>query len=265
MGVNGRRRTSCPEPIAYSWRPLAGRPRGRAGFSLIEAMVSLAAGLAVLGAAFEGLRQFQQRLTVQQQRIAVAQDVRLGLQVLDAELRLAGTGALPTAPALLKAGEQEVEFQANLSSLVTTLTENASVGQVDLAVQSGTDWPKGKRVVLCAGDQCAENRLARDGRSHGLTLTAPLAQAFAAGSMVTVANQVRYYLREDDQGKLSLMRMVDGGANTLIGRVGSFRLSYRDRHGRLTQVQEAIIRVRVELGMEDGGWSVMREIGIRSP
>ena len=144
--------------------PRASRLLGCAGFSLTEAMVSLAAGLAVLGASFEGLRHFQQRLTIQQQRIAAAQDARLGLQVLEAELRLAGTGALPTAPPLIKAEEHEVEFQANLSGLVTALTETASVGQVDLTVQSGTGWPKGKRIVLCAADQCVEDRLARDGR-----------------------------------------------------------------------------------------------------
>ena len=236
-----------------------------AGFTLTEAMVSLAAGLIVLGTAFEGLRHFQQRLMIQQQRIAATQDGRLGLQVLEAELRLAGTGALPTAPPLLKAEEDEVEFHANLSGLATTLTETAVPGQVDLVVQTGTGWPKGKRVVLCAVGQCAEYRLARDGRAHGLTLSTPLSQPFAAGTMLTVTNQVRYYLREDDGGKLSLMRMVDGGANTLIGGIGLFRLAYRDRQGRITQDPRAVTRVRVELGMEAGGWKSSREIGIRSP
>lgn len=227
--------------------------------------MSLVAGLAVLAAAFEMLRHFQQRMTTQQRRIAAVQDARLGLQVLEAELRLAGTGALPTAPPLLKAEEQEVEFQANLSSLATTLTETAIAGQVDLAVQAGIGWPKGKRVVLCAAEQCAENKLARDGRSHGLTLAVPLSQVFSAGSTVTVTNQVRYYLREDAQGKFTLMRMVDGGANALIGRLAAFRLDYYDRRGRPTQVSRSVTRVGVNLGMEDGGWKATREIGIRSP
>ena len=232
---------------------------------MTEALVALTAGLAVLSAAFEGLRHFQQRLMVQQQRIAAMQDARLGLQVMETELRLAGTGAPSATPPLVKAAEDEVEFQANLSGLVTALTEAASIGQVDLAVQSGTGWPKGKRIVLCAGDQCAEHRLARDGRSQGLTVTTPLSRAFAAGSMVTVTNQVRYYLREDDKGNIGLMRMVDGGANTLIGGIGLFRMSYYDRQGRPSRDQRAVTRMKIEFGLKDLKWKTTREIGIKSP
>lgn len=234
------------------------------GFTLTEALVALATGLAVLCAAFEGLRHFQQRLTNQQQRIAAIGDARLGLQVMEAELRLAGTGTPPAAPALVKAEEDEVEFQANLSGLVTTLTEAASIGQVDLAVQSGTGWPKGKRVVLCGGSQCVEHRLARDGRSHGLTVTTPLTQFFAAGSVVTVTNQVRYYLREDDKGDIGLMRMVDGGANALIGGVGIFRMSYYDRQGRPSRDQRDVTRMKIEFGLKDPRWQTVHEIGIKS-
>jgi type II secretory pathway component PulJ len=236
-----------------------------AGFTLIEAMVSLVAGLVVIGAAFEGLRHFQERLTRQQQRIAGAQDLRLGLLVFESELRVAGTGTLPSQPPLLKAEEHAVEFQANLAGLMTTLTEAAATGQTDLVVQSGSGWPKGKRIVLCGPMQCAEHQLSRDGRSHGLSLTAPLTQMFAAGSLVTAINQVRYYLRETEKGRYDLMRMVDGGANALIGGLRHFRLTYRDRQGRPTGNARAVAQVRIELGLWSENWTTARDIGIRSP
>src|SRR5579863_6854769 len=83
--------------------PLASRLGTCAGLSLTEAMVTLIAGLAVIGAAFQGLTHFQQRLATQHQVIGRTQDMRLGLQVLETELRLAGTGMSDSAPALLKA------------------------------------------------------------------------------------------------------------------------------------------------------------------
>jgi len=235
-----------------------------AGFSLTEALVALAAGLAVLGAAFQGLTHFQQKLLVQQQTIAWSQDLRLGLQVLATELRLAGTGGPASAPAVLIAEEQEIEFEANLAGLTTVLTEAAEAGQLDLVVESGSGWSKGKRIVLCASDaSCAAHHLARDGRSRGLTLTSPLTQAFPAGTGVSVSNRVRYYLRADPAGKASLMRMVDGGANALMGDIGFFRLSHLDGGGRPVRDAAQVARVRVEVGTEGGGWTLTQEVGLR--
>jgi hypothetical protein len=225
--------------------------------------VGLAAGLAVLGAALQGLTHFQQRLLVQQRTIAWSQDLRLGLQVLTAELRLAGTGEPVSAPALLTAEGQEIEFHANLAGLTTVLTEAAEEGQLELVVETGTGWPKGKRIVLCAGEQCAVHHLARDGRVRGLTLTSALTQAFPAGTALSVSNRVRYYLRSDQQGNTALMRMVDGGAGTLMGEIGLFRLSYLDGGGRPTLDPGQVLRVRVEVGPEGGAWTIMQEVGLR--
>lgn len=239
------------------------RLRSRAGFSLTEALISLGAGLAVLGAAFQALTHFQARLATQHQAMARIQDLRLGLSLLEAEVRLAGTGSPLSATPLLRAQPQEVEFQANLGGLVTALTEAAAAGQQEVAVAGGAGWPKGKRVVICVADRCAEHRLARDGRTHALSLTSPLAQAFPVGSAVSVFNQVRYYLREDPGGRGTLMRMVDGGANPLIGDLGRFRLSYLDRAGQPTQDPVRVARVRIEVGAADSVWVITRDVGVR--
>lgn len=237
--------------------------RDSGGFTLTEALVGLAAGLAVLGAALQGLTHFQQRLLIQQQALAWNQDLRLGFQVLTAELRLAGTGDAASIPPILTALGQEIEFHANLAGLTTVLTTNAEQGQVDLDVESGAGWPKGKRIALCAGDRCAVHQLARDGRSRGLTLTSGLTQSVPAGAAVAVMNRVRYYLKTDQEGNAALMRMVDGGANALLGEVGLFRLSYLDGAGRLTGEPGKVRRVRVELGPKGGAWTIMQEVGLR--
>ena len=235
-----------------------------AGICLAELMIAMAASAVVLSAAVQALTHFQQRLWAQHDAIASQQDLRIGMEVLEAELRLAGTGALPSSQALLRAERQEVEFLANLGGLATTLTESVSSSQSELTVLDGSDWSKGKRIVVCGSDRCAEGRLARDGQRHTLSLTEPIGQAFPTGSLVYVANQVRYYLGKDRHGKSSLMRQVDGGANSLIGEVAWFQLAYLGKDGKPTHDQARVARVRVDIAVGDGGRRTMTsEVGRR--
>ena len=233
------------------------------GICLAELMIAMAAGAVVLSAAMQALTHFQQRLWAQHDAIARHQDLRIGMEVMEAELRLAGTGALPFSQALLKAEQQEVEFLANLGGLATTLTGPVSPSQSELTVHDGSDWSTGKRVVVCGSDRCAEGRLARDGQRHTLSLTEPIGQTFPTGSLVYVSNQVRYYLGKDRHGNSSLMRQVDGGANSLIGAVARFQLAYLGRDGKPTRDPVRVARVRVDVAVGDGRRTMTSEVGLR--
>jgi Tfp pilus assembly protein PilW len=156
------------------------------GVCLTEVMVAMAAGAVILSTTFQALNLFQSKLSVQQETIGQHQDQRLGLHVLEDELRLAGTGSPKDAPAILVLGSREVEFMANLDGLTTVLTDPVTALQQDLHVLNGSNWNQGKHVVICSADHCAEGRLALDGRRTLLTLTVPLASAFPAGSEVFV-------------------------------------------------------------------------------
>src|SRR5262245_18213995 len=68
-----------------------------AGTSLIELMFAVAAGLVVIGATLHALSYFQKQFMKQQRGVAQQQDLRLGLEVLEQELRLAGSDSLTTA------------------------------------------------------------------------------------------------------------------------------------------------------------------------
>ncbi|MGH7208176.1 MAG: hypothetical protein ACREIL_02205 [Nitrospiraceae bacterium] len=235
-----------------------------AGVCLAEAMIAMAAGVVVLSATIQTLNHFQQKLWAQHGTIAHHQDLRLGMGVMEAELRLAGPGAPAIGTGLLKADSQEIEFLANLAGLATTLSSAVSPGQEKLPVHDGSDWPKGKQLVVCAEDRCAEGRLARDGRRHALSLTDPLGQGFPAGSSVSVSNQVRFYVRKDQSGMTTLMRQVDGGAGTLIGDVTWFRLLYLDGEGKRTQDPDRVARVRVEVSVGGDRLVLTKEIGLRA-
>ena len=83
------------------------------GFSLIEVIAAMAAGLVVLGAALQALLYFQREFARQHIQIVQQEDVRLGLDLFEQELRVAGSGSLSLV------GPDTVEFQANVSGLMT--------------------------------------------------------------------------------------------------------------------------------------------------
>lgn len=226
-------------------------------------MIALAAGAVVLSATLQSLHFFQVQLSAQQESAARQQDARIGLQVMEAELRLAGTGSAAQEGAVLQAGPDAITFLANLDGLATELTSAVSGTEEDLSVKDGADWPKGKRLLVCREDRCAEGRLARAGRRGTLTLTAPLGLAFPQGSAVFVSNQVRYYLGKDGRGAPAVMRQVDGGASPLVADVLRFRLRYVDRRGTPTGDPAQVARVRLEMAVGRGA-ALVGEVGLRA-
>ena len=81
---------------------------GESGTSLLELMGAMVAGLVVLGATLQSLSYFQQEFAQQQDRITQHQDLRLGLELFEQELRLAGSGSLSVILS------DAVEFTANV-------------------------------------------------------------------------------------------------------------------------------------------------------
>jgi len=60
------------------------------------------------------------------------------------------------------------------------------------------------------------------------------------------------------------MRMVDGGASTLIGGIGDIGFSYRDSSGRATWIPAQVKRVVVEIQSGRLIRRAVREVSLRS-
>ena len=234
------------------------RIRTEAGTSLIELMLAVAAGLVVLGATLQALSYFQQQFMRQQREVAQQQDLRLGLEVLEQELRLAGSGFLITA------ASDSVEFSANLQGLSTTVTAAAAIGQTALSVEDGRGWDDRKTIVACWAERCETLALARDGQRRLLSVTQPLTKAIPSGAYVTLLNRVRYYSRRDAQGVLRLLRQVDGGASVLVGDIREARFSYWDENGQVATQPVLVRLVVVEVMMSDHGVRTVRGISLRT-
>ena len=229
-----------------------------AGTSLIELMFAMAAGLVILGTTLQALSYFQQLFMRQQREVAQQQDLRLGLEVLEQELRLAGSGSLTTA------ATDSVAFSANLQGLSTTVTAAVAIGQTALSVEDGRGWEDRKTIVVCWAERCETLALVRDGQRRLLTVTQPLTVAIPSGASVSLLNHVRYYSRRDDQDVLRLLRQVDGGASVLVGNIREARLSYWDENGQAVTYPAFVKRVVVEVMLSDQGIRAVREISLRT-
>ena len=228
------------------------------GASLTELMFAIAIGLVVLGATLQALSYFQHQFLKQQREVAQQQDLRLGLEVFEQELRLAGSGSLTTmAP-------DSVEFSANLQGLTTTVTAQAAIGQTALSVEDGQGWEDQKAIAACWSASCEVLVLARDGQRRLLTVTQPLTRAIPSGASISLLNRIRYYSRRDDQGVLRLLRQVDGGASVLVGNIREARLSYWDENGQVVTEPTQVRRVIVEVTLSDQGIRAVREISLRT-
>ena len=228
------------------------------GTSLIELMFAMAAGLVVLGATLQALSYFQQQFMKQQREVAQQQDLRLGLEVLEQEIRLARSGSLTNATS------DSVEFWANLHGLSTTVTAIAVAGQTALSVEDGRGWDDRKAIVVCWAERCERLTLVRDGQRRVLTVTQPLTTAIPAGAFVSLLNHVHYYSRQDERGVLRLLRQVDGGASVLVGDIREARFSYWDENGQVS-TQPAFVRlIVIEVMMSGRGIRAVREISLRA-
>ena len=228
------------------------------GVCLTELMVSLATGAIVMAAALDTFNIVQKHAAKQHRVLAHQQDLRLGLEVFEQEVRLA------VADSIVTAAPQEFVFFTNVSAQRTVTTGTVVPGQAVLPVQDGSGWGEGKTVFICGQQACEAHRLSRAGQRSQLMLVEPVGLTLPVGASVEVRNRVAYYTKRDEQGALRLMRMVDGGASTLIGELEDVHFSYRDERGRLTQLPSQVRRVVVEIESNRFARKVVREVSLRS-
>ena len=111
------------------------RLRSSTGFSLVEVMAAMAAGLLVLAAALQAVGYFQREFARLHERLTQQQDVRLGLELFEQELRLASSATMSIVR------PDVVEFTANVGGLATMVTAAMTPGQTTVPVDDGRGWP----------------------------------------------------------------------------------------------------------------------------
>ena len=133
------------------------------GLCLSELIIATAVGTVVLAGSLEALNLVHAQAVQQQRSMAGQQDMRLGLEVLEQEVRMSSASAITTA------ASDRLEFSANIHALETTTTATVASGQTVVPVQDGGGWGQGKSVRICGASGCESHRLARTGQRLQLT------------------------------------------------------------------------------------------------
>lgn len=230
----------------------------QSGVCLSELMVALAIGTIVLAGSLEAFNLAQAQAVRQHRTMAMQQELRLGLEVLEQEARMASGSTILTAL------PERLEFAANIHALRTVTTGPVSLGQTVLPVQNGSGWEVGKTVILCGSNGCESHQLVRQGQRNQLLLDGPVRGAYPAGASVEVRNRVTYYVRMTEGHGVQLMRQIDGGAAVLIDNLQSVRMSYWDERGLSAAGLGRITRIVVELLPVSGETAMVREVTVRS-
>lgn len=228
------------------------------GVCLSELMISLAIGAAVLATALSTLNIVQTHAGKHHRTLNHQQDLRVGLEVFEQEVRLA------TADRIAVAASKEFLFHANLADYRTITTAEVSPGSSVLPVLDGRGWGEGKTISVCGQHVCESHRLARSGQRNQLTLAEPVGTSFPEGAVLQVINRVKYYVKRNQSGTSNLMRMVDGGASVLIGELGDLELSYWNDMGQETTQPSQVRRVVLEIHSSHPLHRMVREVSIRS-
>ncbi|MBL8053249.1 MAG: hypothetical protein JNK03_07745 [Nitrospira sp.] len=79
-----------------------------------------------------------------------------------------------------------------------------------------------------------------------------------------VRNRVIYYAKRDEDGVTQLMRMVDGGASVMIGRLMDVQLSYWDEMGKRTNAISRVKRIELEIDTDQSRGRMLRDVSIQS-
>lgn len=230
----------------------------QAGVCLSELMVALAIGTLVLAGSLEAFNLVQAQAIRQQRTMSTQQEVRLGVEVFEQEVRMASSATISMTQS------DRFEFLANIHGLVTVTTASVASGQTVVPVQNGSGWGAGKTVVLCGLNGCEAHQLVNPGLRSQLLLSGPVGGLYPAGASVEGRNRVAYYTRVGEGDRMQLMRQIDGVASVLIGNLQSVRLSYWDEWGSAATGGSRITRVTVEILPIIGGPAIVAEVSVRS-
>lgn len=233
-------------------------PYDEKGFSLVEVIAAMAAGLVLLVGAFQALLYFQREFARQHEQLVQQQDVRVALELFEQELHLADAGSFSIVQS------DSVEFTANVSGLMTNVTAPVAAGQTTLAVEDGRGWPDHKLVRVCWNDQCERFTLGRAGQRSLLTLVEPASRPIPPGASVTVMNRIRYYSRTDERASLRWLRQIDGGASVIAGDLARLTLRFWDAQGRATTNPDSVRSLLVEIALPGRAVVETRVISLRT-
>jgi type II secretory pathway pseudopilin PulG len=198
-------------------------PERRAGFSLVELLVSIGLAGMVLGTVTQFFTSHAHRMREHTYRVETQQALRGALDAMTRDIRLAGACLPVNGNFMALAGTDDDNAgdsitirtgltRADLSCVLGTLTNQAASGSTTLQVDDASDFVVGKLAYVRDPNGSGEIRevTAFSAGADTVTVSPGVNQVYPAGSSVYAMDQRIYALRTDVDPPL-LMLTIDNG------------------------------------------------------
>ena len=165
------------------------------GFTLMEVLIALSTFLIVMFAVYTSFESSQATYAAGEQRADIQQNARIAMELMSADLRLAGYGFPTGAGAVTVAGPTDIRFWADLNNVSTVIVADVAAGSTTLSVQNATGIQVGNTVWLINGATSEQRTVAAANTAANpdtITLTAATTNAYPWGSQVGLPRLVRY-------------------------------------------------------------------------
>jgi prepilin-type N-terminal cleavage/methylation domain-containing protein len=233
------------------------------GITLIELLIALVIGSILLGALYQTFIRQQKTYAIQDQVVDMQQNVRMGIDRMSRELRMAGYGGkiltvflndvngfstiITPADNANNIGNNDDKITIILADQVGVLTSNALKGSTTLDV-SGADelFNTVKKKYLNLNGQ--NNYVVSSVSTSTITLATALAEDHLANEPVNLVKAITYDLGISD-GKQVLRRNENtgGGAQPLAENIENLQFRYFDANEVLTTTPANILRIEVKV------------------
>ncbi len=252
------------------------------GFTLIEILIALSTFLIVLFAVYTSFESSQATYAAGEQRADIQQSARIAMEMMSADLRLAGYGFPTGAGAITVANPTGIGFWADLNNASTVIVADVGAGNITLSVQSAAGIQAGNVIHLINGTVSEQRTVAAVNTGvnpHTITLTAATTNAYPWGSQVGRPRLVRYCWHDNPNldgfappaacGALVANTIYkdegDGGGLQPVANIQNFQvgaanfltqMQYFDANNNATATPANIRRITITVGMQSppGAW-----------
>ena len=252
------------------------------GFTLIEILIALSTFLIVLFAVYTSFESSQATYAAGEQRADIQQSARIAMEMMSADLRLAGYGFPTGAGAITVASPTDISFWADLNNASTVIVADVAAGSITLSVQSATGIQAGNIIHLINGTVSEQRTVAAVNTGvnpHTITLTAATTNAYPWGSQVGRPRLVRYCWHDNPNldgfappaacGALVANTIYkdegDGGGLQPVANIRNFQvgaanfltqMQYFDANNNATATPANIRRITITVGVQSppGAW-----------
>ena len=181
--------------------------RARAGFTVVELVVSLFLLMVITGAAVSLLRKQTGMVSRETSRMDALQNAQFAASQIDRELREAGAGVVDYQPMLVQVDAEAMTFNANMVSIDT--------GDVRAVYQMSDADTNGTRAMLKSERMPLPNSISP-------VVNYPDTTYMASSGVASGAETISYFLRPDSTttrtNDYMLFRRLNAQAPTLIAR-----------------------------------------------